>query len=284
MKVRELLKSYRLSQAKTKKSWAGNVISPSYYARIENGTSRVSAEDLIKLLKHNQVSLPEFFDRFKEKEQNDTKEITNLINQAYYNGSKEDIIKIRNKVLIGDLPNKKEVLLLTDVALALVKNDFDSLDSTQVKALKDRFFNLEEIDEESIALYGNCMAWFDFTSNLVISKKIVQRFIESDDNKTKNQVLQVIINMLFFCIEKKQYDDSIFFIKKAKKIVTVPGNFFYKNILNFSINLIEFHYDSRESHIELCQAIIKNLSVNGMIEYSLELEQFLERNKRKLEE
>ncbi|MCT6890712.1 MAG: helix-turn-helix domain-containing protein, partial [Lactobacillus sp.] len=54
MTIGELLKDYRISQKKTQKQWAKDVISPSFYAKVEKNLSRISAEDLIELLHSNQ--------------------------------------------------------------------------------------------------------------------------------------------------------------------------------------------------------------------------------------
>lgn len=51
MKISELLRHYRLQQAKTQKEWAGNVVSPSYYSRAEKDIYRITAEDLVELLR-----------------------------------------------------------------------------------------------------------------------------------------------------------------------------------------------------------------------------------------
>ncbi|RMC46138.1 hypothetical protein F5ESL0230_02470 [Lactobacillus sp. ESL0230] len=40
MEIGELLKKYRLMHAATKKAWAKNVLSPSFYARVEKGLIR----------------------------------------------------------------------------------------------------------------------------------------------------------------------------------------------------------------------------------------------------
>lgn len=53
MTIGELLKDYRISQKKTQKQWAKDVISPSFYTKVEKNLSRISAEDLIELLHSN---------------------------------------------------------------------------------------------------------------------------------------------------------------------------------------------------------------------------------------
>ena len=68
MTIRELLKDYRISQKKTQKQWAKDVISPSFYAKVEKNLSRISAEDLIELLHSNQIPVIDFFSKLNQKD------------------------------------------------------------------------------------------------------------------------------------------------------------------------------------------------------------------------
>ncbi|MDF7682864.1 helix-turn-helix domain-containing protein [Lactobacillus sp. ESL0679] len=280
MNLGELLKEYRLKQGKTKKEWAGNIISPSFYARVEKGVNRISAEDLIKLLQYNEILFTEFFNKFNSSDQlqdKENKEIDRLINEAYYSNSKEKLQHIRELILESNLINKTDKLLLVDVGIALVDNNFDGLDTKTLTKLKDKIFNIDNFDEKNIGLYIDCMAWFDFSSNLTISRKIVNRFI-NDNSKVQNKVLAVIVNMLLMCINYKQYDEAGFFINKSQEIIIIPENYFYQNVLNFLIHLIEYHFDNDKTHISKCKIIIQNFVVNGMKYYSEELEKLLDKN------
>lgn len=55
MTIGQLLKQYRIESLKTQKEWAGNVISQSYYSKVEKDQSRITADDLIALLHFNNV-------------------------------------------------------------------------------------------------------------------------------------------------------------------------------------------------------------------------------------
>ncbi|KJY62699.1 ABC-type multidrug transporter, partial [Lactobacillus helsingborgensis] len=40
MTIGELLKKYRIEHEKTQKEWVGNIVSPSFYAKVEKNLSR----------------------------------------------------------------------------------------------------------------------------------------------------------------------------------------------------------------------------------------------------
>lgn len=86
MTIEELLKDYRISQRKTKKQWAKDIISPSFYAKVEKNLNRISAEDLIDLLHSNQISLIDFFGKLNQSDKTlhqQKLEISRMANEAY---------------------------------------------------------------------------------------------------------------------------------------------------------------------------------------------------------
>ncbi|WP_338200045.1 hypothetical protein [Lactobacillus rizhaonensis] len=86
MTIEELLKDYRISQRKTKKQWAKDIISPSFYAKVEKNLNRISTEDLIDLLHSNQISLIDFFGKLNQSDKTlhqQKLEISRMANEAY---------------------------------------------------------------------------------------------------------------------------------------------------------------------------------------------------------
>lgn len=61
MTIGKLLKQYRIEKGLTQKQFAGNTISTSYYSKVEKNEHRITAEDLILLLRSNGISLWSFF-------------------------------------------------------------------------------------------------------------------------------------------------------------------------------------------------------------------------------
>ncbi|WEV63204.1 Rgg/GadR/MutR family transcriptional regulator (plasmid) [Lactobacillus sp. ESL0731] len=212
--IGELLKDYRIEQRKTQREWAGAVISPSFYAKVEKNLSRISAEDLVDLLYANKVSLIDFFSKLNREAQsihNQEKEIDRLLNEAYYKNSKIELEQIKKVVSESNLLNKEDELLLIDVYIAVLDNNFDSLDEKTRNKVKNKIFNIANFDEDNINLYCNFMTFFDIDSNLMISKRIIQQFKGNDRIDIQKTIFGIIINIVILCIENKKYMETTHF-------------------------------------------------------------------------
>ena len=93
MTIGQLLKQYRIESLKIQKEWAGNVISPSYYSKVEKDQHRITADDLIALLHFNNVKLWDFFSKLSQEDKiqyNEGLNIDQEINEAYYHNDKKN--------------------------------------------------------------------------------------------------------------------------------------------------------------------------------------------------
>ncbi|WEV70622.1 hypothetical protein OZY43_06700 [Lactobacillus sp. ESL0785] len=91
-------------------------------------------------------------------------------------------------------------------------------------------------------------------------------------------LIVILANIIFLCVESKDYQDAAYFIASADKIKTRPDNFFYKMGILISKNIIEYHKNPQESYLENSQSIIKTIKLMGMDAYSHELEVYLQSN------
>ncbi|MCO6532112.1 helix-turn-helix domain-containing protein [Lactobacillus sp.] len=281
MKIGDLLKKYRLSRGKTKKAWAGDILSPSFYARVENGSNRISAEDLIDLLHANDISVVEFFGQLNPQDRlvNERRyQFLFAINEAYYQDSKADLLKIRDTICKSNLPDKSEELMILDVYLAIVDDEYDSINQETLHELKDRIFMANEFDIDTMNLYCNCMAFYDFDTNLMISSKLVKQYQGNQNSLIEKNLLGIIINMLNFCIKEQRYEEAKQFINSANQIAPKPEIYFYKNMIIFFTNIIRYHTNSDEKYLETCHDIINDINRIGMNDFSKEMAEFLQKN------
>ncbi|BDR61167.1 helix-turn-helix domain-containing protein [Lactobacillus xylocopicola] len=234
MTIGELLKDYRIQQRKTQKQWVGDVISASFYTKVERNLSRISAENLIDLLHSNQISVIDFFGKLNQKDKSihqQKLEIRRMANEAYYRNSKKELQQIRDILVKSDLPNKNDELLIIDAYVAVIDKDITHLDRNVINKMKEKVFNISNFDEDSLIVYCNFMSFYDLNSNLLLSKKAVKQFIGSSSVKTQKVVLGIIINMLVFCIQNKKFEETGTFIDYADQIKAQPDIFFYKDII-----------------------------------------------------
>ena len=280
MTIGNLLKKYRLNKEKTQREWIGNIISPSYYSKVEKGIHRISAEDLVSLLNYNSVSLIDFFGELNNSKQigyNQEQELMGMINDAYYRNAKNELVKLKEIVNESDLPNKEADLLYLDAYIADINNE--DLNDREKQALKDKIFSRPNFDKSTLVLYCNFMMFYDLESNVIISREIIKQFQGSNDVKILEMILSVIGNLLIQCIEEKEYDETKFLVRAANQISTKPELFFYKNVIVLLENMIMYHYDAKDKYLQICHKLIENFSLLGMTEYGKEINKFFEKQK-----
>lgn len=278
MTTGELLKDYRISQRKTQKQWAGDVISASFYAKVEKNLSRISADDLIELLHFNQIPLIDFFSKLRPKDKlihQQELEIDRLINEAYYQNSKKELQQIRDVVAESKLPNKSDELLLIDAYIAVISKDLTMLGKEAINKIKEKVFNISNFDEDGLFIYCNFMSFYDLNSNLLLSKKIIKQCIGSSSVKIQGKILAIIINMLIFCIRNKRFEEADVFVNYADQIKTKPAIFFYKMLVPAFYNIVKYQNTHNKKYLDETEIIIKSIKLAGMPDYSKELEELL---------
>ncbi|WEV36891.1 Rgg/GadR/MutR family transcriptional regulator [Lactobacillus sp. ESL0677] len=275
MTIGELLKKYRLESLKTQKEWVGDIVSPSYYSKVEKNVHRITAEDLLLLLNHNNISPDKFFKQLNQNQETDKERENQLFNfaaEANYKNSVEDLRKIRRMFKESNFADKEDDLVYIDAEIAEMTDE--KLPAEEQQALKQLIFKVADFDETSLTLYCNYMGLFDIDSNLIISKRVVKQFIHSPKVKLQAITLGLITNLVIQCIEEQREDEADFFIENAGQVTVLPETFFSKNILQFMVNIIMYHRTGDEKLLEQCKAVIANLAFTGMTEYSEELQKF----------
>ena len=282
MTIGELLKDYRIQQKKTQRQWANDVVSPSFYAKVEKNLSSISADNLIELLNVNKISLTDFFDKLNHQAKtvhDENLEIDRMVNEAYYQNSVHDLQQIRNFVAESDFPNKKDKLDIIDIFIAIINKNLSSIDSGVIDRLKERTFDVSHFNSDSLRLYCNLMSFYDLDSNLLISKRVIRQFIGSSSIDIQKLVLSIIINMMILCIRNKKFEETAFYVSSEQQIKTKPDIFFYKTIAPAFENIIKYHYDQNSKYLDEVQTITKCIKIAGMPSYGKELEELMLANK-----
>ena len=282
MTIGELLKDYRIQQKKTQRQWVNDVVSPSFYAKVEKNLSSISADNLIELLNVNKISLTDFFGKLNHQAKtvhDENLEIDRMVNEAYYQNSVHDLQQIRNFVAESDFPNKEDKLDIIDIFIAIINKNLSSIDSGVIDRLKERTFDVSHFNSDNLRLYCNLMSFYDLDSNLLISKRVIRQFIGSSSIDIQKLVLSIIINMMILCIRNKKFEETAFYVSSEQQIKTKPDIFFYKTIAPAFENIIKYHYDQNSKYLDEVQTITKCIKIAGMPSYGKELEELMLANK-----
>ncbi|KRL62123.1 helix-turn-helix domain-containing protein [Lactobacillus psittaci] len=277
MQIGDLLKEYRIRQGKSQKEFAGEVVSQSYYSKVEKNANRITAEDLINLLHYNNIPLWEFLSRLNHTDSLHKQELAdlgNLMINAYYAADKEKFTKIIDLINESNLSekDKQEQKLIVRGWLESTKKLDEPHDEKLRQKLKEQVFSSPSFNKNSMALYCNFMDFYDIESNLAISKQIIKQHKNDNDTDIQRVLLSIIANMLILVIENKKPGLADFFIEAADQIPTNPELFFYKCCIYFLENAIRYQNLSDKKYLTKCDSAIAMIKDLGMRAYAEGLE------------
>ena len=150
MTIGEALLNLRKQLGLTQTEMAANVVSTSFYSKVEKGLNRISAEDLLQLLEANQIPLWEFFSQLEGeagRQKKWEKDLRARLMQAYYHGSQADFQELFQEVQASNFPDKEEQLLIVAGWMETVKDDKDG-DEALRQRIKEKIFNIASFDKK----------------------------------------------------------------------------------------------------------------------------------------
>lgn len=281
MTIGELLKEYRQKKGLTQKQFADGIVSTSYYSKVEKNEHRITVEDLVKILEHNDIAMWTFFRRLSLKGDFQHEYIIKLENDvldAYYHSNKNRIEEIRQEVEKSTVPNKDEYLLLIDGWLENLKTEDEEPNLEVRKALKDKIFNIPDITKEKLNLFCNFMEFYDLETNVMITRNALNKFMNSNDTEIQEVLLAIMDNLLYLSIKENNYDYVGYLISSAENFPVKPQFYFYQSLLFFYKHLTNYHFNGKQEDLDTCRGIVNGLKLTGMKAYGIELEEFLNKH------
>ena len=281
MTIGNLLRQYRQEAGKTQRAWIGDIVSPSFYSKIEKNTTRISAQDLIEILRYNHIDLASFFSKLDYRSKSEDELKKNVISKsidAYYEFDIDQLSAIKNAIAKSAVHNKEDLILKLNILIYTANSSPEKLSLSEKQQLKAKFYNEDNLDQESLKNFCNYMYFFDFTSNLMITKKFLKKFGRSNDEKIQFLVLGILINMVGISIKHQSYENAAQMITMSKKVPTKPSTCFSKMVLFLLENLINYHYEPLQVYLDNCEMQVKQLSLIGMEKFSQQCQKLIDEN------
>lgn len=282
MTIGELLKEYRISQGKKQKEFidSGTIISQSFYSKVEKNVHKIAADSLVDILHYNNIPVWEFFSRLNQSDEIKHQQIESfnkIMSDAFYDNDKKKVENLKPLIKESNLSekDKQEELLLVKAWLELMKKNTTKPDIELRKKIKDKIFDIPNFNYNKISLFCNFMKFYDFNSNKIISKKIIEQNISSNNIKIQTAILAIIVNILAFSLKDGKENDTGYFIESGNKIKTRPELVFYKSAFYFFENLVDYSLTKNNASYNKCQNTKDFLANIGMSKYSKVLEQLL---------
>lgn len=233
---------------------------------------------MIAILEYNNIPLWSFFKELSLKGsfQHEYKiDLEAEVMDAYYHSDKVLLKKIIQNLEKSGSTDKTDDILIVKGWLESLKYDEEEPDIEVRNALKDRVFNIPDLNKEKLTLFCNFMDFYDLDSNLMIAKNAIIKFISSNETEIQEVLLAILANLLCLSIKENNYNYVDYLVTTSEKLPLKPQFFFYKDMICFYKYLSSYHFNHNKDDLNKCQTIISNVKFAGMSEYGSELDKFL---------
>ena len=253
MTIGELLKEYRISQGKNQKEFIndGMIVSQSYYSKVEKNANKITVDNLVDLLHYNNIPIWEFFSRLNQTDEMKRQEIENFENtmlEAFYDNDKDKILQLKPLIVESNLsPKDKEEELLELEALLEAMKTPNEIPNIELRTkIKEKIFDIPNFNKTKVTLFCNNMQFYDFETEKLIGKRIIDQYINTKDIKMQIAMQAIIDTILAFSLKEKKEKSVNYFIESGEKIKTKPELVFYKSAFYFFKNIIDYHLNGNE--------------------------------------
>ncbi|MCZ2259988.1 helix-turn-helix domain-containing protein [Sporosarcina sp. G11-34] len=272
-------KIIRKNKGLSQKEVAADIISTSFYSKLENENSNISADLFFQVLDNLDIALEEFEYIYNDYSHTSKKKIDDECKQIYYAGDITKLEEKKNEVeeiyksTGDDFYNRLAILLY---CLIQTYNS-EKYDPEIINPIQSYLFSVETWGHYEIRLFTTCIKAFEVDTVLLLSNQLLNNLKPySTYNFHERDIITVLINIIITCLDNNRLEEADYYIAVAKKRLTSEKIMFERNLINylFGISLIH-HLKSDEGYLIAMTSIdiFNSLNMNGM---ATQYEQYLE--------
>ena len=244
-------------------SVADEHLSKSQISRFERGESEISCIRLINILDKLHITLDEFL-ILHDQDYTQTESFANLVQYIRKQYSSQNINNIQS--LLSDSSN----YTLDSFEKTMVKSILHTMDSSIIPSddellqLTDYLFKVEKWGYYEIVLLGNCVRTINYSSYFLLTKEMLNNYIDSSLNKTNKQIVtQLAINCLILSIDMEEFTNCFYLIDEIKALLDNELNFYEQTVFLYATGYFEFKRCQSTSGIKKMKQSIQVLDILG---------------------
>ncbi|MGY3750803.1 helix-turn-helix domain-containing protein [Vagococcus acidifermentans] len=284
MDIGNTLKKIRIERGLSQKEMCHDIVTTSYYSKVERGIHQISADNLLIILQKNNISVTDFFElvNLNDVYKNSLNTaISNEIEQAYYQLDVSHLKRIEENLNNIFQKNDYNYIFYTNLiklTLFNINQDKNLLTEENKQFFKQKIFDMNNWDSFRLSLYNNMIDFYDLESNLTLINSITSKpnLIEIEPLLVET----ILINFIGYCIENNCDSYAAAFFSIIENMPTTPNNFFNKNMFTFFKNLVFYREIPDNSFLEKINQAVNVFNFLDMTEYGTKLHQFYQKNKK----
>lgn len=261
MDIGGTIKKVRMGKNITQHELAKNILSRPHLSLIENNKSDISMGLLIQLLEKLHLPVDEFVFLANNCSISESKSMAiKLMNEANKANSKGlNLLLEDSKNMFKEYSNYEfyHISLLTEIYIRFLDNNFTINEDIQNMAnpIKNYLFNLSDWHIYDLKLFSNTLFVFD----VLTVESIVDTVLNSLKKyefypNTREDYLNILINMSTYFIEKEKYKISLKFAYRGKQKTENEYKIYENIVLDINIAIANIKlYKEPEMNIKLLQ-------------------------------
>ncbi|GAA3625790.1 hypothetical protein GCM10022297_00470 [Lactobacillus hamsteri] len=267
MNIGEVLKEERKRLNLSQSQMAGEILTKSFYSKVERGLFSIRTDDLLHILDLHNIDYSAFFKKVQSKK--DDEELTeakcmDLLHTAYYEQDYSKIVELRN--LLKQRDTNKLNLCSINAQIIIVESSIlgklGRISETDKKHIKEAIFETNNWTENGLRLFSISMFMFNSNDINSILKTILSniRDINSVSKEKQKIVSAILVNYLNY-VAKNSKNIVMINVDKALKILDSlavdPNNCFAKIMMKYYFNVFS-------GNVQEAEEVLKFLDSSGM--------------------
>lgn len=210
------LKKIRLNKGLTQKLVAENIISHSYYAKIERENSHISADYFLKILDRLNMEASEFLFIHHGYKKSYKQNLHQNLFESFFKNDLKKLNKLHTDIISHYQETNDSFYKLLSISSYCIiqKLTNEPIDGDLVKPLKNYLFDTETWGPYETKLVTNNMFIFDIETNLLFSKKLLENLKKYEQYGVhERHILTTLINLIILCIENDYVNETDYYLK-----------------------------------------------------------------------
>lgn len=275
MDVGYLLRIERIKKGKTQKEFCHDIVTVSYYSKIERNLHSVTVEVLVELLEKNNIDINYFFQQISNEKS--IHSVVSEISDYFYKNDTDglqNLLKVTNVNPAYSKTDKKLLESLLQLLTSILSNDVQNLQAETKRVLQTQLFELLSWNYQKLSLYSQIIALYDIDSNLMMIKSILEKGIDAYSFQEKKFIMVILVNFVIICFKNNLSNVALKYCEIIEQESTNPENFFLKMINKFFYLLILKKNGEKVESGQL-ESILDVIKISGMEEYANHLSKLL---------
>lgn len=208
MQIGEALRTERIKLGLTQNEMSSDIVSRSFYAKVEAGKNKIAADRLFRILFLHNIDISEFNDLIQKTYNSDENNLRNDLEEkmaeAFSNKDVDSLTEYCQKIIASTSDNILKLRAL--VTMAYFKGDLKSIDDATKQKLKEEFDegNNWTVRPDLLRLFANTMPlWaqdeLDFWVGRLLSSVRKTKF----SSLMLERYLRIFENYLVTCYDRK---------------------------------------------------------------------------------